>query len=74
MLPLFLVLTSLWCHFYHLVCKLTYFVEHNKGYQLSVFQCFRLSLSNLTSGVENTPCPVLQQDKKPSGYGVKTSQ
>ena len=48
-MPLFLVLVSLWCHLLPLsLLKLTYFVEHNIGYQLSKFQCFRLSLPNLT--------------------------
>ena len=47
MLPLFLVLMPVWCHF-HWVPKLKYFAEHNMGYQPSKFQCFRLSLSNWT--------------------------
>ena len=74
MLPLYLVFTSLWCHFYHLVCKLAYFVEHNIGFQPSKCQCFRLSLPNLTEWGGKHPSLVLQQDEKPSGYRVKTLQ
>ena len=64
MLPVFLVLTSLWCHFLPLSFQINKFEEHNIGYQPSKFQCFRLSLSNLTEWGGKHPSPVLQQDKK----------
>ena len=64
MLPLSLVLTSLWGHFLSLGCQINKFEEHNIGYQPFKFQCFRLSLSNLTEWGGKHPSQVLQQDKK----------
>ena len=67
-----LVLTSLLgVIFYHWVSKLTN-LKNIIGYQPSNFQCFRLSLSNLTEWGVKHPSPVLQQDKRSQCY--KTSQ
>ena len=57
---------------YHWVSKLAYFVEHDISYQPSKFQCSRLSGSNFTEGGGKHTSPVLQRDKKPSAYRVKT--
>ena len=54
---------------HYCVSKLAYFVEHDKGYQPSKFQCSRMSGSDFMEGVE-PPAPVLQRDKKPSAYRV----
>ena len=62
MLQLFLVLTSL--SFLLLGFQIGKFEEFDIGCQPSKFQCFRLSLSNLTEWGEKHPSPVLQQDKK----------
>ena len=62
------------CHYLSLGFQINKFEEHNIGYQPSKFQCFRLSLSNLTEWSGKHPSPVLQQDKNPSAYRVKTSQ
>ena len=43
---------------YHFVSKLAYFVEHDKhdiGYQLSKFQCSRMSGSNFMEGGGTQP-------------------
>ena len=52
------------CHYLSLGFQINKFEEHNIGYQPSKFQCFRLSLSNLTEWGGKHPSPVLQQDKK----------
>ena len=51
-LPLFLVMASL-CIF----CTFAYFVKHNISYQPCKFQLSRISGSNFTEGVKDTPLP-----------------
>ena len=50
--------------------KLAYFVEHDIGYQLSKFQCSRMSGSNFMEGGGNPP-PCCNEIKKPSACRVK---
>ena len=54
-----------WRHFYHWLSKLTYFVEHDIGYQSSKFQCSRMSRSNfMDGGTENTTLPQCHNEIK----------
>ena len=53
------------------VCKFSYFVEYDIGYQLSKSQRCRLSGTNFTEGGGTHPPPVLHQLKKPSAFSVK---
>ena len=44
--------------------KFAYFVKHDINYQPYKFQLSRMSGSNFTEGVENTPTTVLHCEKK----------
>ena len=53
------------------VSKFSYFVEYDISYQLSKFQCCRLSGTNFTEERWTPPPLVLHQLKKPSAFWVK---
>ena len=55
---------------YHRVSKLTYFVEHDIGYQPSKFQCSRMYGSNFMKGRETPPPKCYDEIKRPSAYRV----
>ena len=51
------------------VFELAYFVEHDTGYQLSTFQCSRISGSNFMEGVDPPQC--YNEIKSPELLGLK---
>ena len=55
---------------YHSVSKVVYFVEHDIGYQPSMFQCSTMSGSNFMEGVE-PPAQYYNEIKSPVLIGLR---
>ena len=52
--------------------KFAYFVEHNISYHSCKFQLSRMSKSNFTEGLKNTPPPsAVPGEKRPVPLGLK---
>ena len=66
-LPMFLVMTSLWRHLLLLSFQICIFCRTYISYQPSKFQLSRLSASNFTEGVENTPQVLLGLNNRIAG-------
>ena len=64
------IMTTLWRHFLSLSLQISTFLEHDRGYQPSKFQCSRMSRSNLWKGV-NPPPKCYNEIKKPSAHRAK---
>ena len=70
--PLFLVMTSLWCHLLLLSFQIYIFVEHDISYQPCKFQLSRMSGSSLKEGGGKHPLPQCCTGRKnPSAFRVK---